>query len=241
MNTTRSGHYVVLMPGLWLGGWAWDEVAGLLAAAGLRVSALTLPGLESRATPRGGIRLADHVEALVAALRATRTPATLVAHSGAGAIATAALDRAPGLVRRVVYVDSGPVADGAVARPDLPPETIEVPLPPFPELEAAGSSLAGLSRSALRRFRERAVPHPAGPLREPVRLGGGEGVDVPTTIVCCSFPGEAVRRMAAEGVPFFAPLAGLSDVTYVDLPTGHWPMWSTPHELAEVIAEADRG
>ena len=30
-------------------------------------------------------------------------------------------------------------------------------------------------------------------------------------------------------------LAELSDVTYVDLPTSHWPMWSRPKELAEII------
>ena len=38
----------------------------------------------------------------------------------------------------------------------------------------------------------------------------------------------------------FAPVADLADITYVDLPTGHWPMWSRPVELAELIADAAR-
>jgi hypothetical protein len=35
----------------------------------------------------------------------------------------------------------------------------------------------------------------------------------------------------------------LRNVTYVDLPTSHWPMWSRPKELADIIsgiAEAAR-
>ena len=46
--------------------------------------------------------------------------------------------------------------------------------------------------------------------------------------------------MAAANHPFFAELDGL-DVTYVELATGHWPMWSRPADLARVVArEAGR-
>ena len=38
---------IVLVPGFWLGAWAWDEVAAALRADGHDVTALTLPGLES--------------------------------------------------------------------------------------------------------------------------------------------------------------------------------------------------
>ena len=38
---------IVLVPGFWLGAWAWDEVAETLRADGHEVTALTLPGLES--------------------------------------------------------------------------------------------------------------------------------------------------------------------------------------------------
>jgi hypothetical protein len=27
------------------------------------------------------------------------------------------------------------------------------------------------------------------------------------------------------------------DITWVDLPTNHWPMWSRPTELAEIIGD----
>ena len=35
---------VVLVPGYWLGAWAWDEIAAALRADGHEVTALTLPG-----------------------------------------------------------------------------------------------------------------------------------------------------------------------------------------------------
>ncbi|MCL2782076.1 MAG: alpha/beta hydrolase [Actinomycetia bacterium] len=237
MNTKTSSS-VILVPGHWLGGWAWDDVAELLSRAGQSPVAVTLTGLDAPETRRDAIRLADHVGSLVAAIRSSASPVVLVAHSGAGALATAALDQVPGMVRRVVYVDSGPVADGAVARPDLDPSTVEVPLPTWEQLEAGGASLTGLSEGMLRRFRARAVPHPAGPLREPITARDPARNQVPATIVCCSIPSAAVRPMAASGAGMFAPLADLADVGYVDLPTGHWPMWSAPRTLAEVIMDA---
>src|SRR6266508_3202458 len=56
---------IVLVPGFWLGAWAWDEVAGALRADGHDVTALTLPGLESADADRSAITLSDHVDAMV--------------------------------------------------------------------------------------------------------------------------------------------------------------------------------
>ncbi|MCL2652749.1 MAG: alpha/beta hydrolase [Propionibacteriaceae bacterium] len=228
---------VVLVPGFWLGGWAWDDVSEHLTRNHLASVPVTLPGLDSPNTRRDGIGLADHVEAVLDAIRAAASPVVLVAHSGAGMLASAVLDQEPDLVSRVVYVESGPVADGTIARPDLDPAAIEVPLPIWELLEAGDASLAGLDEDMLRRFQERAIPHPAGPLREPVRLHNPARNLVPTTVICCSLPSAAIREMVVGGVEMFAPLADLADVKYLDLPTGHWPMWSAPEELAEAIAE----
>lgn len=34
---------------------------------------------------------------------------------------------------------------------------------------------------------------------------------------------------------WLAGVAELRDITWVDLPTSHWPMWSRPRELAQLI------
>jgi hypothetical protein len=40
------------------------------------------------------------------------------------------------------------------------------------------------------------------------------------------------------GDPDLVELAALRDVTFVDLPTGHWPQFTRPVELGEVIVGA---
>lgn len=38
--------------------------------------------------------------------------------------------------------------------------------------------------------------------------------------------------------PMFAEVAHLEHLDFLDLPTGHWPMFSRPRELAQIIAAA---
>ncbi|WP_330932432.1 alpha/beta fold hydrolase [Spiractinospora alimapuensis] len=172
---------------------------------------------------------------------AARTlPSVLVAHSGGGAVATAALDTTPDSVRRVIYVDSGPVSDGHIPRPDLPADVVEIDLPPLDEMDAMGASLDGLDDNARQRFQDWALPHPAGTLREPIPLRDPRRNDTPATMICCSITSDTVRQLAAAGSDMFAPVAQLNHVTFVDLPTGHWPMWSRPIDLADAISAAAR-
>jgi pimeloyl-ACP methyl ester carboxylesterase len=207
---------IVLVPGFWLGAWAWDEVAAALRADDHEVTALTLPGLES----------AD-AEAVAAA----GSPVVLAVHSGAGVPGYAATGRIPDRIAAVVYVDSGP-ATGA-----LDPETsaAEVPLPSWEEMEAGGNSLEGLSPAQLDTFRRRAVPEPGAGFRDAPVLASDDRLDVPSTIVCTSMTSAEIKSAAEKGYPWVGGLAELRDVTYVDLPTGHWPMWSRPLDIAGII------
>lgn len=230
---------VVLVPGFWLGAWAWDQVADRLRVHGHEVLAVTLPGLASVDEDRSAVTRADHVDAVAAAVTSFDEPVVLVGHSGGGAVVGEVVDRVPDRVRRAVYVDSGPLEDGAVLSTGLPDSVTDIPLPPWEELESVGSSLAGLDEAALDRFRQRAVPHPAGVARAPVHVSDPRRFDVPATAICTSLPSEVLRTMVDGGPPLHTELGRL-DVTYVDLPTGHWAMFSRPDDLAESIAEAAR-
>src|SRR5918911_1034372 len=108
-----TGAPIVLVPGFWLGAWAWDEVASILRADGHDVTALTLPGLESADADRSTITLSDHVDAICDAVTAAGSPVVLAVHSGAGAPGYAASDRIPEGIAAMVYVDSAP-ATGAM-------------------------------------------------------------------------------------------------------------------------------
>lgn len=222
---------IVLVPGFWLGAWAWDEVADLLRAGGHRVTAVTLPGLEPDHPDRASVTLDDHVRAVVAAIDAAGEPVVLAVHSGAGVPGYAATDRRPGLVAHAVYVDSGP-ATGAL---DSDFAAAEMPLPSWAELEEDGNSLEGLTPEHLARFRERAVPEPGGPVRQAPRLTDDARLDVPTTVLCTSLTSEQIRAAIGEGWAWIGGLAELHDVRYEDLPTGHWPMWSRPAKIAALL------
>lgn len=242
MTTTPTIDHpaVVLLAGHWLGAWAWDEVRDHLSAAD--ATALTLPGLDEQDPARSTRTLDDQVAAIEEVIHAAGAgrDVVLVAHSGANAPVSLVLDRHPGRIRRVVWVDSGPVAAGSVFAPDLPGDVVEVPLPPFDVL-GRQASLEGLSAEALERFRSRAVPEPGPVVRQPVTLTDDARWRVPTTLVCCSLPSERVRELARAGHPMFAEVARLEDLELVDLPTGHWPMWSRPRELAAAIDAAVGG
>lgn len=233
MNTTKSP--IVLIAGHWLGAWAWDEVLEHLDQT--NAVALTLPGLDPEDPARTARTLDEQAEAVADVVTGLGGPVTLVAHSGANFPVSLVLDRHPELIHRMVWVDSGPVGPGSVFLPGFPEGAAELPLPAFDEL-GQQASLEGLSEEVLERFRTRAVPEPGPVLREPIELTNDGRRNVPTTLVCCSIPGAQMTELARSGHPMFAETAELTDMEVLDLPTGHWPMWSLPGDLADVIAAA---
>lgn len=241
MTTATNTPTILLIAGHWLGAWAWDEVREHLTAAGTRPVAITLPGLDENDPERSSKTLEDQAaaieEAMTDAGASAEQPVVLVGHSGANAPLSLVLDRHPERVRRIVWVDSGPVASGGAFAPDLPGAVEELPLPPFDVL-GEQASLEGLSTAALERFRTRSVPEPGPVLRQPVELTNSARRRVPTTLVCCSLPSVQLWELARAGHPMFAEVDTLEDVEAIDLPTGHWPMWSRPEELAKTIVSA---
>jgi pimeloyl-ACP methyl ester carboxylesterase len=233
MDTTP----IVLVPGFWLGAWAWDEVAAALRADGHDVTAVTLPGLESVDADRSSITLSDHVDAICAAVTAAGRPVVLAVHSGAGVPGYAVSDCIAEQLAAMVYVDTGP-ATGAL---DPTLTGAEVPLPSWAQLEEDGNSLEGLTEEHLETFRRRAVPEPGAAVREAPELTNQARVDVPSTVVCTSMTSEQIKSAVDDGYAWIGGLAELRDVTYVDLPTGHWPMWSRPRDIAAVIHAVAQG
>jgi pimeloyl-ACP methyl ester carboxylesterase len=224
---------IILVPGFWLGAWAWDEVAAILRADGHEVTALTLPGLEATDTDRSTITFSDHVDAITAAVAAAAAPVVLAVHSASGFTGYAASDRVPDRIAAMVYVDTAP-GKGA-----LDPEFADAEKPLDWAAVAEEENLDGLTEEQLETFRQRAVPVPGGILRENIELTNDARRDIPSTMICTGYTAEQYQTYAREH-PEWAFLAGLPElrnVTWIDLPTSHWPMWSRPAELAKIIGD----
>ena len=227
---------IILIPGLWLDGSSWDAVLPTLEEAGHRTHALTLPGMKSKDADRSGITLRNHVDAVVEMIDSFDSAdgkVMLVGHSGGGAIAHAAVDARPDRVARVVYVDSVPLGDGGIINDEFPAENGEVPLPDWSLFEE--EDLVDLDDELRGAFRERAIPSPMHVTRDPQRLVDERRYDVPVTLIACEFSSATLREWMERGHPYVRELAKIRDVDYLDLPTGHWPQFTRPGELGEVI------
>lgn len=228
---------IIMIPGFWLDGSSWDNVASSLRQAGHTVHTPTLPGLESKDADRENIGLRDHVEAVVALIDSTSNPLALVGHSGGGAIAHAAADARPDRVSRVVYVDSGPLGDGGVINDgEFPVVGSEIPLPEWSVFEEA--DLVDLDDDLRADMRDRAIPEPVRVATDQQVLTDPRRYDVPVTIISCQFPSAMIREWMEAGHPFTEELAKIKSVDMVDLPTGHWPQFTRPADLANAIDKA---
>ena len=226
---------IVLVPGLWLDASSWDAVVPHLEAAGHRVTAVQPPGMESRDADRSGITLDDHVAAVVAAIDDADGPVVLVGHSAGSGIASAAVDARPARVARAIYVGGFPSSDGDPLLNGYDAVNGEVPMPDFGEF--SDDDLKDLDEAALAAFRERAIPSPEQVVHGTVRLRDERRWDVPVTAICPEYSAADLQSWIESGEASVREFARIKDVTYVDLPTGHWPQFTRPAELARVILD----
>jgi pimeloyl-ACP methyl ester carboxylesterase len=152
-------------------------------------------------------------------------------HSGTGFSGYVASDRVPELIAAMVYVDSAP------GKPPLDPDFDAVEKPLSWEELAEEENLDGLTEAQLETFRRRAVPEPGGVLREALELTNDARLDLPSTMICTGYTSEEYKDAVKQGYAWLAGLTEVRDVTWVDLPTSHWPMWSRPQELATIIGD----
>ncbi len=179
----------VLVPGFWLGAWAWTRVTRRLRAAGHDVHPVTLTGLGDRvhlATPETDLE--THATDVLNVIEyAGLHDVVLVGHSAGGLPVALAADRAPGRIRRAVYLDSAPLPDGMAQFDVHAPEDrkrIEkqvhdegegwrIPVPAFAAVRDDPVNLAGLTADDLALMRARAVPQPFATARRPMRRSAG--------------------------------------------------------------------
>jgi pimeloyl-ACP methyl ester carboxylesterase len=225
---------IILIPGLWLDASSWDEVTPQLADAGHRPRPITLPGMDSKDADRSEVTRQDCVDAIVAVIDDCDGPVAIVGHSMGAGLAHAAVDARPDRIARAIYIGGFPDPDGSQS--NFPSKDGEIPLLDWSEFDDA--DLTDLDDEGRASFASRAVPSPARMVSDPQRLGDERRYEVPVTMVCPEFSAEMLKEWVADGMEPVRELNLIEDVTYVDLPTGHWPQFTRPDDLAQVILEA---
>ncbi|MEU3872293.1 MULTISPECIES: alpha/beta fold hydrolase [Streptomyces] len=226
----------VLVAGARLGAWAWDEVVPHLRAAGHGAHPLTLSGLaEKQGLPAGQ---QTHVQDIVDEVEGKDLrEVVLVGHSYAGIPVGQAAQRIGDRLARVVFVDSDVPADGESFLSGWPEGAEEVRASIagnggfWPVVPAAYYVGQGLTDEQIARIVDGSTPHPGTTLTEPAVLARPLG-DLPATYVKCLLdgpePGDAVAEVLSTG----------EDWRLVEMDTGHWPMFSRPRELAQILLGA---
>jgi pimeloyl-ACP methyl ester carboxylesterase len=224
----------LLVPGAWLGGWCWRDVARPLRAAGHTVVTATLTGLGERAhlvTPQIG--LDTHVSDIVGLFRYRELDdVTLIGHSYGGTVITAVAEHIPERIYRLVYLDASITLDGESNNDVIGTEmagrlrdsAIEGWLvPPF-------SNVVGpLTDESLRSWvAARLRHHPLQAFEDPVHLDSPEAAALPRAFIRTTSSPLYDRLLAyarAEGW-YCREIGG-----------GHYSMFTQPGVVASALME----
>ena len=225
---------IVLIAGMWLDGSAWATVVPELEKLGHRPVPLTLPGQgDGDATATYD----DQVAAVLAAVDAADGPVVVVGHSAACALAWVAGDARPDKVAALALVGGMPSADGTTYFGFFEPVDGVVPFPGWEPFEGPDSD--DMSAELKADVAAGAIAVPEAVTQGVIRLSDERRYDVPVTMVCPEYsPADAQEWVAAGDIP---ELAKASRVDYVDIESGHWPMFTRPTELAAILADCATG
>jgi pimeloyl-ACP methyl ester carboxylesterase len=225
---------ILLIAGLWLDGSAWDDVAGALEALGHHPVPLTLPG---QGSAPGSATLDDQVAAVLAAVDSASGQPMVVGHSAACTLAWLAADARPEKVAKVALIGGFPSADGVAYADFFAVKDGVMPFPGWGPFE--GPDSFDLDEETRRGLESAAIPVPEGVARGVVHLTDERRFDMPVVVVCPEFtPTTAQQWIAAGDVP---ELAKAKHLEFVDIDSGHWPMFTKPVELARLLAAAADG
>ena len=139
----------------------------------------------------------------------------------------------------MVYVDTGPLSNGLAINPNIPEVDGALSLPAWDFFEP--DELVGLTPQLLANCRAKAVPEPAAVASDVQVLTDSRRFDIASVIITSTLTPEQLLDYAHQGSSFYAELLKLTKLTklsVVALPTGHWPQFSRPDDLAEAVVAA---
>jgi len=222
----------VLVPGAWLGAWAWKKVVPPLEKRGHSAYPVTLTGMGERVhltSKELGMEIA--VQDVLNLIKYNDIEDfVLVGHSFAGKVVAAVADRVPDKVKLILYVDA--LRPEKVREPQGgfdPTREFGSPGPgawgiPLTEeiIDSIGKDVKGLDR---RWMLSKATPWPVKLASDPVVLSRNFD-SVKSAYIFCTKSGDPIDEILAGKW-------GKLDGPYKLIDSGHWPMMTKPEELAK--------
>lgn len=221
---------IILIAGLWLPNTIWTDVALELQRLGHRPIAISLPGVDDGSNDAV---LNDQLAAVLNAVDAADRP-LIVGHSAASTLAWLVADRRPEAIAGVVLVGGFPATSGSAYAAFFP---IVGGVMKFPGWEPFdGPDSADLNNDAKARIESVAVPVRQGVADAVVEYSDDRRFIVPVVLVCPEYnPDQAQEWITAGDLP---ELTRAGNVSFVDIDSGHWPMVTQPHALAQLLHKA---
>jgi pimeloyl-ACP methyl ester carboxylesterase len=229
----------VLVPGAWLGAWAWKDVTPLLEKSGHVAFPVTLTGMGERvhlATKDVGLETA--IEDVLNVIKYNELEEfVLVGHSFAGKVVAGVADRVHRQVQKVIYLDAfrperstEPQGgfDPAAEFGPLPPGALGIPLKEA-TIDQIGQDVRGAHRT---RMMALATPWPVKMATDRLTLSKNYE-HVTEAYVFCTLSGDPVDEIVAGK---WGKLNGPHKL----IEAGHWPMITTPDELARDLVALAR-
>jgi len=240
----------VLVPGFWLGGWAWRDVERILRENGHNVFPATLTGLGERVhLANKEISLDTHVADVVNLIEYNELDEVYLAgHSYGGVLITQIADLIPEKISKLIYIDSAPLPDGAALIDFYDAQQREMfekiasendGFVPLPEKDSPLllETLQDVSDEDWKRFQNLATAQPFNVAYQKLDLKNPNRKDLKKLAILCTFPLEQVKKLIESGAPLFQEL-NEPNFEFAELPTGHYPMFSRPHELADLLIKS---
>jgi pimeloyl-ACP methyl ester carboxylesterase len=224
----------VLLHGAYQGPWIWTPVADRLRSQGHTVYVPCLDGCGERAAGvRPGITTESQAEEVVEMLRLEDLSDVVLAGTSSGGMVMARVaERARDKIARVVFADALALQNGEKIRDIVTnPSTIEGEIAIGPDrADLVNRSFKTMEPTLRDWAADRMTLHPRACFYEPVKLESFWDQKWDAVVIYCT-------QAPNPGRPHQERCAKKLNARWHEIDTDHYPMLTTPDELARLIAE----
>ena len=236
-------HYI-LLHGAWEESRMWDDVSPILQQNGHTVTAIDLPGHGANKHPNSLVTTSSYIQAVVDVITQLDHQVILVGHSMNGALISHVAEQIPEKIKRLIYVTAFLLKDGGSVLEAMQNDPAGGALPevvfsedqayatlPEPALRRIG--FHDIEESAIQRFLPLMAEWQATePFMAKLVLSDKNFGSVPKTYIR-----TGMDKMVSPALQ--DTMIGNWEVESVlDLESGHFPAFSQPEKLAELMLQS---